>query len=58
MFKKSNLFLKLFWIVSEEIFGQNVLFLSGGDCLALIIIKAGPSVFSDNFGRIVEEYAC
>ena len=57
MFKKSNFFLKLFRVVSEEIFGQNVLFLSWRDCLALIIIEAGSFGLSDNFCRIVKEYA-
>ena len=58
MLKKSDLFLKLLWIISEEVLGEYVLFFSRRDRFALIVIETGTSVLRNNLGRIIEEHSC
>ena len=58
MLKQSDLFLKFFWIISEEILGKNVLLFSRRDCFTFIVVETRASILSDNFSRIIEENSC
>ena len=56
--KQGDLFLKFLRIVSEQILGKDVLLFSRRDRFAFIVVEACASVFSDYFGRIIEENSC